>query len=410
MTSKERVQTTLAHEEPDRVPAWTFVDPNIRQAVLGRRSGIDHSVRRMAANAEVGGQARKALIEDTAMEIVDLAALVGLDMVDVGQACLLSKVTVLWDDMFMINADVFDVTIEELRDNCWRISCPEDFWCVYEYVPANAIGYVVTDSIKERGIAEFERYIEYLEARVTQSLTKETLEGLGGIRLALDSRKGRDLFLLGYADVVGHPLTMPFYPLFLEAMITRGDLIERYVEVTTEGVMPVLRAQLEMGVDGVMGAVDFCYKTGPIFSPECFERFYAPHLRRIVEECHRYGVPFIKHLDGNTTSLLKILVESVGIDGYHAIEPGAGMDIGRMKREYGDRITLVGNVDCGPTLTLGSQADVRHEVKDVLRTAAAGGGFILSTSNAVHAGVPVENFMAMMAAGREFGRYPILDC
>jgi len=119
MTSKERVRRTLAHQEPDRVPAWTFVDPNIRQAVLGRQSGIDHSVRRMAANAEVGDQARKALIEDTALEMVDLAALVGLDMVDVGQACLLSKVTVLWDDVFMINADVFDVTIEELRDNCW---------------------------------------------------------------------------------------------------------------------------------------------------------------------------------------------------------------------------------------------------------------------------------------------------
>ncbi|MCK4420122.1 hypothetical protein KAV79_09965, partial [Candidatus Aerophobetes bacterium] len=141
-----------------------------------------------------------------------------------------------------------------------------------------------------------------------------------------EKEKEDGMFVLGAADIAC-PTFLPYFPLFLQAMVDEPKLVERYMEATTEGIIPLLRAQLEMGVDGILGAVDWCYGGGPLFSPQMFKRFMVPHLKRIADECHCYGVPYIKHLDGNTTVLLNMLVYEVGMDGLHSIEPPAGMDI-----------------------------------------------------------------------------------
>ena len=50
---------------------------------------------------------------------------------------------------------------------------------------------------------------------------------------------------------------------------------------------------------------------------------------------------------------------------------------------------------------------VRNAVKGCIHKASPGGGHILSSSNSIHAGVPPENFIAMVEAAREYGEYPI---
>ncbi|MDZ7386635.1 MAG: uroporphyrinogen decarboxylase family protein, partial [candidate division KSB1 bacterium] len=96
-----------------------------------------------------------------------------------------------------------------------------------------------------------------------------------------------------------------------------------------------------------------------------------------------------------------------GFDGIHSIEPVAGMDIGELKRKYGTQITLCGNVDCAELLSYGTPAQVKEATRQVIRTAAPGGGFILASSNCIHSQVPVENLMAMLEAAEEYGTYPI---
>jgi uroporphyrinogen decarboxylase len=83
------------------------------------------------------------------------------------------------------------------------------------------------------------------------------------------------------------------------------------------------------------------------------------------------------------------------------------MDISEVKARYGDRIALKGNVDCARTLTFGSVRDVIEETKEVIRKAAPGGGFILSSGNSIHSSVQPGNYLAMLHALRMYGRYPI---
>jgi len=96
-----------------------------------------------------------------------------------------------------------------------------------------------------------------------------------------------------------------------------------------------------------------------------------------------------------------------GIDAIHSIEPVAGMDIGDLKKKYGDKVTLCGNVDCAELLSYKTPAEVKAATREVIRTAAPGGGFVLASSNCIHSQVPVENLYAMLEAAEEFGKYPI---
>jgi len=190
-------------------------------------------------------------------------------------------------------------------------------------------------------------------------------------------------------------------------MMTEPELIQRYMEVTTAGALSFVKAQIEAGVDGIIGGNDWCFKSGPMFSPREFRRFFVPYLRQIAEMCHQNGIPYIKHLDGNTKKLLDILVDEVGIDGHHPFEPSAGMDLVDAKKQYGDRLTLMGNLECGWLLSEGTPEQVRLAARVLLKHVAPGGGYIFSSSNSIHDGVRLENLYAMLETVQQEGVYPI---
>jgi len=413
MNRKDRVRTAFAHREPDRVPMFELTVANpVLESVLGRRImgfGTGEAKAAGIRAAMAGAEARRALIRENVTGMLEAYEKVGFDMFWFRPTDYLACVMLGLPDDITANS-IFDVVIEETEPNTFRIASPEyGFWSVEKYEPESDTCVTVRDSVAEGGIAELRRYIEYLERTADVPLHACLEDGLESIRIAVERQKARGdeaMFVLGAADIAV-PTFLPFLPLFLETMVDEPSLVERYMAATTEGVLTILRAELDLGVDGILGAEDWCFGKGPLVSPAMFRRFMAPHLKRIVEECHRRGVPFIKHLDGNTTPHLDILVDEVGIDGLHSIEPPAGMDIGWVKRRYGDRITLLGNIDCAHLLTFGTPAEVTAAVKDILRTASPGGGHVFASSNSIHSGVRPEIFRAMVDAVRTWGTYPI---
>ena len=85
------------------------------------------------------------------------------------------------------------------------------------------------------------------------------------------------------------------------------------------------------------------------------------------------------------------------------------MDLGEMKEAYGDKITLLGNVDCAKTLIYGTKEEIFAEVKACIQKAAKDGGYILTSSNSIHYNIPAKNFLYMVEAGKKFGSYPISE-
>ena len=89
------------------------------------------------------------------------------------------------------------------------------------------------------------------------------------------------------------------------------------------------------------------------------------------------------------------------------MEPQAGMDLKRVKEYCGDRLCLLGNIDCIDLLPNGTPADVTAAVIQAIRDAGRGGGLIVCSSNSLHPGVKAENCRAMFEAVHEFGCYPL---
>jgi uroporphyrinogen decarboxylase len=184
------------------------------------------------------------------------------------------------------------------------------------------------------------------------------------------------------------------------------DLAHTLAEMVIDYKIRLMRRAIREGADAIVSGDDYATAHGLIMSPNHFREFILPYLKRSIDAAHEMGVPFIKHTDGNIWSIMDMMVDA-GIDAIDPIEPLAGMDIGEVKARYGDRIAVIGNVDCSIVLTQGTREEVEEAVKETIAKASPGGGHILASSNSIHPAVKPENYLAMVEAARKYGNYPI---
>jgi uroporphyrinogen decarboxylase len=138
-----------------------------------------------------------------------------------------------------------------------------------------------------------------------------------------------------------------------------------------------------------------------LFSPSVFRELVLPRFRRVAEVL---TLPWVVHSDGNVLPFVDFFLEA-GVVGLHPIEKGA-MDIRRMKREYGDRLCLIGNVDLN-LLGLGTPADVDREVRELIRDVGPGGGYIVASGNTLTSYTTPANAVALSEAVLKYGAYPL---
>lgn len=168
-----------------------------------------------------------------------------------------------------------------------------------------------------------------------------------------------------------------------------------------------VRRAIKAGAEIVMLGDDYAFNAGPMISPKHFREFLLPGLKKMVSVVHEEGAYCVKHTDGNIMKIIDMIVET-GIDGLNPIDPIAGMDIAEVKKRYGDKICIIGNIDCGDLLTNGTRQQVMEAVKICISKASRRGGHIISSSNSIHSGVKPENFMALIEATKNYGKYPLV--
>ena len=135
-----------------------------------------------------------------------------------------------------------------------------------------------------------------------------------------------------------------------------------------------------------------------------FRKYVLPYLRRMTEAVHAEGGYLVKHTDGNIMRLLPDMIDT-GIDGIQSIDPCAGMDLGAVKKLYGSRITLWGNIDCGRLMSNGTEEDVRRAVRTCMEKAKAGGGYAICSSNSILSSTKPENYRAMLDEAYRLAAY-----
>jgi len=190
-------------------------------------------------------------------------------------------------------------------------------------------------------------------------------------------------------------------------MIRDPEMIDRLNQITSDYYRRYVKNLIDAGADIILETADWAFTHGPMVSPKLTARFITPALKEIVDYCHSRGIPCLKHTDGNIWTIFDLIVET-GVDGIHPIDPLAGMDLGEAKAKYGGEICLMGNVDCGELLSWGTKEEVSKAVKDCIRKAGKGGGYICMSSNSIHGAVKPENYSEMIRAIKEYGKYPLV--
>jgi len=157
------------------------------------------------------------------------------------------------------------------------------------------------------------------------------------------------------------------------------------------------------GLDGFALCSDYCFNSGPFLSPDQFGEFVTPYLAKLIKEYRDAGFYVIKHTDGNIMPIVDQLVEA-GPHALHSLDPQGGIDMAEMKRLYGDRVCLIGNVHCG-MMDTGTPEQVRESARYALKHGMPGGGYIFSTSNCIYTGMPLSRYEIMLDVWRKEGNY-----
>jgi uroporphyrinogen decarboxylase len=187
-------------------------------------------------------------------------------------------------------------------------------------------------------------------------------------------------------------------------LLAEPDLVTLVMDKVLDANISLARRAIRAGAEVVILGDDYAHNHGPMMSPALFQEFILPRLKRMVDAIHEEGALCIKHSDGNLYPILDMIV-SAGPDGLNPIEPVAGMELGRTRKLVGDRLCLVGNIDCAWLLPFGTPAEVREAVRQAITEAAPAGPYIVSSSNSIHSSCKAENLVAMVEAAHEFGRY-----
>jgi uroporphyrinogen decarboxylase len=185
--------------------------------------------------------------------------------------------------------------------------------------------------------------------------------------------------------------------------LTKPASVHIIARMVTDYTLEAIELGASLGADVISLDGDLAYNTNTIMSGEHFREFVKPYYAEIVEQAHRFGLKIFKHTDGNHARITADFLE-VGFDGLHPIQPQC-MTLAEVKKQIGDQICLMGNIDCMETLVNKGPREVQEEVKQAIAVAAPGGGYILTSSNTIHPGVKAENYIAMVEAVHKHGLY-----
>jgi uroporphyrinogen decarboxylase len=90
---------------------------------------------------------------------------------------------------------------------------------------------------------------------------------------------------------------------------------------------------------------DMAYKNGPMISPALFRKLMMPRYKRITDFLHKHGVDIIfVDSDGDLSLLIPLWLES-GINGMWPFEVQSGMDVVKLRKEYGKELLMIGGLD-----------------------------------------------------------------
>ena len=155
--------------------------------------------------------------------------------------------------------------------------------------------------------------------------------------------------------------------------------------------------------DGIWYYEDMGFKERPFFSPAMYREIIQPSHIATIAYAKSRGLPVIMHSCGFVEPLVPGMIES-GIDCLQVIEVKAGMDLLRLHRNFGDRLSLMGGIDVRAVYT-NDRAVIDAELEAKVPIAKRGFGFCLHSDHSIPRTVEYETYRYFIEKGLELGTY-----
>ena len=179
------------------------------------------------------------------------------------------------------------------------------------------------------------------------------------------------------------------------------DMAETYAKLTVE-LQKILFEQ-EGYPDGIWYYEDMGYKGSPFMSPQMYREIIKPSHIYTINYSKEHNLPVIMHSCGFVEPLLPDMIDA-GIDCLQVIEIKAGMDLLKLHKLYGDRISFMGGIDVR-TLYTNDRQVVLEELEKKIPLVKQGYNYVLHSDHSIPKTVDYEVYRYFIDKGLELGRY-----
>lgn len=155
--------------------------------------------------------------------------------------------------------------------------------------------------------------------------------------------------------------------------------------------------------DGIWFYEDMGFKERPFMSPDMYMEMVYPAHKKTFDYAHSLGLPVVVHSCGFVEPLLPGLIQA-GMDALQVMEIKAGMDSCRIKKNYGDKIALIGGMDVR-CLTSNDMAWVDRELDSRIPILKQGSGYVLHSDHSIPDTVDYKTYRHFVDRGLQLGTY-----
>ncbi|MGE5394280.1 MAG: uroporphyrinogen decarboxylase family protein [Candidatus Saccharibacteria bacterium] len=416
MTSKERFDLTVNHQQPDKVvvdmgsTAVTGIHV-LSVENLRRHYGLESRPVRVIEPYQMLGEVDQELMD--AMGIDVLGAWGMNDMFGIYNHAPFKEFKTHWGQTVLVPQG-FLTSKDEKGD---ELVYPQGDTSVAPSARMPKAGYFFDAIIRQQPFEEdqldvndnLEEFTPVTEtdlnfwkesAQKARATGKAVIAGLGGTALG-------DIALVPGLNMK-HPKGIRDIAEWYMSTIIRPDYIKAIFDHQSEIAIENfkrLHGVIGDNIDAVfICGTDFGTQDSTFCAPEQFDDLWLPYYRRINDWVHaNTSWKTFKHSCGAVETFMSRFIDA-GFDIINPVQVSArGMDPQHLKNTYGkDLVFWGGGIDTQKTLPYASPEKVREEVLRLCDVFARDGGFVFNTVHNIQANVPVENIVAMVNAIQEF--------
>jgi len=350
MTSKERVLTAIAGGAPDRIPVDFSANPATMERLMRDLGACDHA----------------DILTKLRADIVDLRGVV--------------------DPIYRGPAPFSASRSDGVVENFWGMRTmrmetatgPEDCYCEFALADCKTVDELAAHRWPEVDWFDFDGFSERLDAWSDLA-----------IMASGPSVWQHPTFLRGIENMLVDLIAAPDIAAFLMDKFT--DFYVEYFDRMLNGV--------DGKIDILRVADDLAMQDRLMISPDHFDEFFAPRLKKLIDMAHSHNVKVMYHSCGAVAPLIERLI-ALGVDILDPIQVTAtGMDPADLKSAFGDRLCLHGAIDTQHLLPRGTPEDVTEAVRRMIAELGPN-GYIMSPSHVLQTDVPTANVRALYEAER----------